>query len=98
VDIDFSTTRLFEASISLSKANRFFGMPIGRKHIQRIAVLRATGKFDQLFGLQALRFHTLKGNRAGQYSMILTGNYRLIVEKIKENRIRILDVEDYHGN
>jgi plasmid maintenance system antidote protein VapI len=29
-----------------------------------------------MFGL-----HPLKGNRAGQYSMTLTGNYRLIVEK-----------------
>ena len=30
--------------------------------------------------------------------MTLTGNYRLIIEKIQEDRVRILDVEDYHGD
>lgn len=96
--IDFSTNRLAEASISLSRASWLFGVPIGRKYIQRITVIRAIDKFDQLFGLQALRLHPLKGNRAGQYSMTLTGNYRLIIEKVQEDRIRIVDVEDYHGD
>jgi proteic killer suppression protein len=98
VNIDFSTNRLAEASVSLSKASRLFGIPIGRKYIQRVLVMRATDKFTQLFGLQALRFHPLKGNRSGQYSITLTGNYRLIVEKVQEDRIRIVDVEDYHGD
>jgi toxin HigB-1 len=75
-----------------------FGVPISRKYIQRLAILRATDNFIQLFGLQALRLHPLKGNRAGQYSMALTGNYRLIIEKIKEDQVRIVDVEDYHGD
>jgi len=30
--------------------------------------------------------------------MTLTGNYRLIIEKVQEDRVRILDVEDYHGD
>lgn len=30
--------------------------------------------------------------------MALTGNYRLIVEKAEEDRVRIMDVEDYHGD
>jgi toxin HigB-1 len=98
VYIDFSINRLAEASTSLSKASRLLGVPIGRKYIQRIMILRATDKFSQLFGLQALRLHPLKGNRSGQYSIILTGNYRLIIEKIQEDRIRIVDVEDYHGD
>lgn len=34
-----------------------------------------------MFGL-----HPLKGNRAGQYSMTLTGNYRLIVEKERSKK------------
>lgn len=98
MQIEFSTNRLADASVSLSEANRIFGIPIGRKFIQRLAVLRATDKFSQFYGHQALRLHPLKGNRAGQYSMTLTGNYRLIVEKVKEDKVRIVDVEDYHGN
>jgi len=84
--------------MSLSEASRLFGIPIGRKYIQRLAVLRATDKFSELYGHRALKLHPLKGNRAGQYSIIITGNYRLILEKIGEDRVLIIDVEDYHGN
>ena len=96
--IEFSSHHLAEASVNLSEASRLFGVPIGRKYIQRLAVLRAADKFAQLYGHRALRFHPLKGNRTGQYSITLTGNYRLVVEKIEEDKVRIVDVEDYHGN
>jgi len=98
VEIEFSSSRLGNSSVSFSEASRLFGVPIGRKYIQRLAVLRATERFTQLYGHQALRLHPLKGNRAGQYSITLTGNYRLIIEKVKEDKVRIMDVEDYHGN
>jgi len=98
VHIEFATNRLADAGVSLAEASRLFGVPIGRKYIQRLAVLRATDKFTQLFGHRALRLHPLKGNRAGQYAITLTGNYRLIIEKVQEDRVRILDVEDYHGD
>ena len=98
MQIEFSTNRLAAASVSLSEASQLFGVPIGRKYIQRLAVLRAVDKFTQLYGHRVLRVHTLKGNRTGQYSMTLTGNYRLIIEKVQEDKVRIIDVEDYHGN
>ncbi len=98
MNIEFSTNHLAEASINLSKAYRLFGIPIGRKYIQRIAILSATEKFSHLFGLQSLKLHPLKGNREGQYAITLTGNYRLILEKIEEDRVHIVDVEDYHGD
>jgi len=98
VEIEFSSNRLAKAAVSLSEASRLFGVPVGRKYIQRIAVLRATEKFTQLHGHRALRFHPLKGNRSGQYSMTLTGNYRLVIEKVQEDRVRIMEVEDYHGD
>ncbi|MGA1796429.1 MAG: type II toxin-antitoxin system RelE/ParE family toxin [bacterium] len=97
MEIEFSTNRLAKASVSLSEATRLFGVPIGRKYIQRIAILRAMEEFTQLYGHQALRVHPLKGKRADQYSMTLTGNYRLIIEKVKEDKVRIINVEDYHG-
>ena len=98
MEIEFATNRLAAASLSLSEATRLFGVPIGRKYIQRLAVLRAADKFAQLYGLRALQLHPLKGNRAGEYAMTLTGNYRLIVERISEDKARVLDVEDYHGD
>jgi proteic killer suppression protein len=98
VDIVFATRRLAAAGLSLSEAARLFGLPVGRKYIQRLAVVRAVDKFTQLYGHRALQLHPLKGNRAGQYSMTLTGNYRLILEMVSEDAARILDVEDYHGD
>ena len=98
MELEFSSNRLAKAGVSFSEAGRLFGVPIGRKYIQRLAVLRATDKFTQLFGHQALRLHPLKGKRAGQYAITLTGNYRLIIEKIQEDKICIIDVEDYHGD
>ena len=98
MNIEFASNHLSDASVSFSEASRLFGVPIGRKYIQRHAVLRATDKFSQLYGLRALRLHPLKGNRAGQYSVTLNENYRLIIEKVQEDTVRIIDVEDYHGN
>ena len=96
--IEFATNRLADAGASLAEASRLFGVPIGRKYIQRLAILKATDKFTQLFGHRALRLHPLKGNRAGQYAITLTGSFRLIMERVEEDRVRILDVEDYHGD
>lgn len=98
MEIEFSSKRLVDASVNLSEASQLFGIPIGRKYIQRLAVLRATDKFSQLYGHKALRLHPLKGNRAGQYAMTLTGNYRLIIEKVNEEKVIIMNVEDYHGD
>jgi toxin HigB-1 len=98
VYIEFSSRHLTEASLALSVASRLFGIPVGRKYIQRLALLRAVDKFPQLYGLKALRIHPLKGQRTGEYAITLTGNYRLIIQKIDEDKIRVIDVEDYHGN
>jgi proteic killer suppression protein len=98
VYIEFSSHRLEVASINLAEASRLFGVPVGRKYMQRIGILRAMDKFSELYGHRALRLHPLKGSRAGQYSISLNENFRLIIEKIEEDRVRIIDVEDYHGN
>lgn len=98
MDIEFSSHRLSNASKDYAEACRLFGLPVARKYIQRLAVLRAVDKFSELYGHRALKLHHLKGNRQNEYSITLTANYRLILEKIEEEKVKILDVEDYHGN
>lgn len=98
MNIEFASKRLSDASVSISEASRLFGVTIGRKYFQRLAVLRSADKFAQLYGFQSLRLHPLKGTLAGQFSITLTGNYRLIISKVQEDRVKIIDVEDYHGN
>ena len=98
LNIEFASNRLMAASVSLAQATRLFGAPVGRKYIQRLAIIRAASEFDHLYGLRALRLHPLRGNRAGQHAMDLTGNYRLIMGRTANDTVRILAVEDYHGN
>ena len=98
MNIVFYSSRLQDASTCIGEATRLFGAVIGKKYIQRTLLLRATDEFRHLFGHRALKLHPLKGNRDGQYSVTLTGNYRLILEKIDEETVRIVEVEDYHGN
>jgi proteic killer suppression protein len=98
VEIEFKTSRLGLAARSLSEASRLFGLTIGRKYIQRVIIIRAIDKFPQLYGHRSLRLHPLKGDRAGQYAITLTGNYRLIIEPISDDVVGILSVEDYHGD
>lgn len=98
MNIEFSSSRLQGASTSIGESYRLFGPVIGRKYVQRILILRATEEFHQLFGHKALKLHSLKGNRDKQYALTLTGNYRLILEKIDDETVRVVEVEDYHGN
>jgi plasmid maintenance system killer protein len=98
VDIEFSSNRLSSASTNLSESSRLFGVPIGWKFIQRLAILRAVDKFSQLYGLKALPLHPLKGNRSGQHAITFTGKYRLIIEKKEEDVVRIVNVENYLGD
>ncbi|HVO87944.1 MAG TPA: type II toxin-antitoxin system RelE/ParE family toxin [Casimicrobiaceae bacterium] len=45
--------------------------------------------------LPGYRFHALKGNRAGTYSLTVTGNLRITFQFDGEDAIDV-DLEDYH--
>ena len=98
MDIQFAAGRLEAASRSISEAMRLFGTAVGRKYIQRLAIIRAADRVAELYGHRSLRFHPLRGDRTGQLAMSLTGNYRLMMEPMGEDAVRILGVEDYHGD
>ena len=98
MQIEFATNRLAAAGLSYSEVTRLFGVPIGRKYVQTLAVLRAAEVFTELYAHRAHRLHPMKGDRAGGYAITLTGNHRLIIEQVREDAIRILGVEDYHGD
>ena len=98
MELKFTTNHLSAASVSLSEASRLSGVAVGQKYIQRLAILRAVDTFSQVYGHRALRLHPLKGDRSEQHALTLTGNYRLIIERVGEDKARIVDVENYHGD
>jgi proteic killer suppression protein len=42
------------------------------------------------------RLHSLKGGRAGEWSIWVTGNYRLTF-RVEGEDVWDIDLEDYHG-
>lgn len=48
--------------------------------------------------MHALDFHVLRGSRAGQYAVRLTGQMRLILEPGEDDgTLIVVEVADYHG-
>lgn len=67
---------------------------------KRMQIIRSASDERDLYQIKGNRFERLKGSRAGQCSLVLTGNWRLIVELVKakgqETTVRIVEVVDYH--
>ena len=61
-----------------------------------VAFIVAAGAFDELSEPPNFGFHALTGNRAGEYAMTVTKNWRLTFTKVDELTIADLDLEDYH--
>jgi proteic killer suppression protein len=64
--------------------------------IDMIAFIDAAVTFAYLSIPPNFGFHALTGNRAGQYGMTVTKNWRLVFTKIDDQTIGDLDLEDYH--
>ncbi|MFN7921262.1 MAG: type II toxin-antitoxin system RelE/ParE family toxin [Bryobacteraceae bacterium] len=60
-----------------------------------LAVLIAATDMDQVQGPPGWRIHQLKGDRAGTWSIRVTGNWRLTFD-LDQGEICDLDLEDYH--
>jgi len=64
-----------------------------------ITIIRAAKNENDLRALKGLHFEKLSGERAGQYSMRINKQYRLIItieEDDYEKLIWVIQIEDYH--
>ncbi len=65
--------------------------------MERIPVLYAIDRWEQLQQFPSLGFHALYGARRGQYAITLTKSWRLILEYDEiRDEITVLEVTDYH--
>ena len=60
-----------------------------------LAMLIAAPGVEHLTGPPGWRIHTLKGNRAGTWSISVSGNWRITFD-VEDGEIMNLDLEDYH--
>lgn len=64
-------------------------------HIRRILNALDDAKSPEDMNTPGNRLHELKGDRAGTWSVTVTGNWRITFQFDDENAI-LLDHEDYH--
>jgi proteic killer suppression protein len=93
VEVTFRTRKLERQYRESDKAIRACGAKVGRKYISRINIIKQAKDIDELMNLPVLRCHPLKGDRAGQYAIVLTGFYRLIFT-LKGNTLEIVHIEE----
>ena len=60
-----------------------------------LAALRCAASMDEVSGPPGWRIHQLVGDRAGTWSVSVSGNWRITFE-IEDGEISNLDLEDYH--
>ncbi|HHB1216358.1 MULTISPECIES: type II toxin-antitoxin system RelE/ParE family toxin [Enterobacteriaceae] len=60
-----------------------------------LTALSTATTLQDMMDLKALRCHPLKGDRQGEYSLEVNGNWR-VVFKLEEPNVFDVDLEDYH--
>ena len=93
MEVTFHTRKLERQYRESDKAIKAYGAKVGRKYISRINIIKQAKDIDELMNLPVLRSHPLKGDRAGQYAIVLTGFYRLIFT-LKGNALEIVHIEE----
>lgn len=76
MDIDFATTKLEKQFNSRNELIRVYGSERAKVIMKRMAQLVAADNMGHLRGTPG-RFHALKGNYAGAFTLDLDGPYRL---------------------
>jgi proteic killer suppression protein len=70
-----------------------------RTYRMRLQLIRAAADERAFYALKSLHFEKLKGDRAGQHSMRLNSQWRLIMKIRKEARgkfVVVISITDYH--
>lgn len=67
---------------------------------KRMQIIRSAADERDLYQIKGNRFERLKGKREGQSSLVLSGNWRLIIELKKTpqgpTKIKVIEIVDYH--
>ncbi len=89
----FRNHKLEKCFLDSSIAIRTFGQDVGIRYVQRIQILQATPNLPLLIGLPGLRCHALKGDRAGEWAVNLTGQVRLIFTVV-DQALTVVQIEE----
>lgn len=97
--VRFRNNKLRRAFENQKVAIGKWGPNIGPIFIRRIRSIQAVEKFEELGKLPQLAFHSLRGNRKGEFAITIIGKIRLILKKeiINGTEVAIIwDVSDHY--
>ena len=98
MELRFRTSKLRRCFEESRRAVREWGPDVGTRYVQRLLVLQASDRLDDVYENRAFDLHPLRGDRRGQYAIRLTGSVRLIITADADRRSVIVEeVTDYHG-
>ena len=70
---------------------------IERMYLPRRGILRVVENLGDRSGIRVLRPRSFRDIEFGQYAMHVSGGTRLIIQRIDEERVRVLGIEDHDG-
>ena len=94
----FSTKELQECGEDERLAFRKWGKEVGRWYVRRLIFLEEAPTFSLLFPVRSLRLHKLTGVGDDVYSVTLHGRWRLILRKVNETELEVLEVSNHYGD
>jgi proteic killer suppression protein len=81
------------------KQDAAYQIGVGKAFRKRMQLIRSASDERDFYALKSLHFEKLKGQREHQRSMMLNGQWRLVIE-IEEGNPRkviwVVRIEDYH--
>ena len=99
MEVNFSSKHLAQCAENGRLAARQWGLPVARKYQERINALLDSPNFGFLRESRALRLHRLEGRRQEQYTIYLTGRWRLIITQGPgDNAVTVEEVSNHYGN
>lgn len=113
MEIGFGTKKLAKSCSGEREGDRMWGPENARKVRRRLAELAAADTLAVVATLPSARLHSLKGDRKGQFAVDVKHPFRLIfapdhdpiprkadggIDLDQITRIRVLAIEDYHGD
>jgi len=97
MEVRFEDGKLARLEIDPS-FNAGFGVAIVKSFRNRMNFIRQAVDERALYGMKSWRFEKLSGKRAGQHSIRLNDQFRLIIrlERIAVKTVVVVELVDYH--
>jgi plasmid maintenance system killer protein len=97
LEVTFANNRLEACYVSRSAAIREWGPAAGARFGPLVDLLYNVADRNELSAFRFLRLHPLRGQRAGQWAVVLHDRWRVILS-FSDETVRIEEVSQHYGD